>query len=103
MPTWRSREKGRHDWKVAFESIEFMNDSQFEVRLLLKPISKGDGNGYALAVVATVRPLDVLVDASLDVDVEVTEDEGDTLLTLRRLRSSGRDARVQSAGLGGGF
>jgi len=104
--TWRSNENGRHDPKVAFESIEFMNDAQFAVILLLKPISNGVGNGYTLAVVATTRPLDVVVDASLDVDVDddVTEDEEDSLLsTLRRLRSSGRDARVQSAGLGGGL
>jgi hypothetical protein len=96
--------------KVAFESIEFINCAQFAVILLLKPISKGVGNGYALAVVATTRPLDVVVDARLEVDDDddddddVTEDEEESLSsTLRRLRSSGRDARVQSAGLGGGL
>jgi hypothetical protein len=92
---------------VAFESIEFINVAQFAVILLLKPISKGVGNGYALAVVAAAaRPLDVVVDARLEVDDddEVTEDEEESLSsTLRRLRSSGRDARVQSAGLGGGL
>jgi hypothetical protein len=92
---------------VAFESIDFINCAQFEVILLLKPISKGVGNGYALAVVATARPLDVVVDASLEVDDDddaVTEDEEESLSsTLRRLRSSGIDARVQSAGLGGGL
>jgi hypothetical protein len=101
---WRRREKGRHCLKVAFESMEFMNCAQFAVMLLLKPISKGVGNGYALAVVATARPLDVVVDARLEVDDEddVTEEES-LSSTLRRLRSSGRDARVQSAGLGGGL
>ena len=91
---------------MAFESIEFINCAQFAVILLLKPISKGVGNGYALAVVATARPLDVDVDARLEVDDEddVTEDEEESLSsTLRRLRSSGRDARVQSAGIGGGL
>ena len=91
---------------MAFESIDFINCAQFEVILLLKPISKGVGNGYALAVVATARPLDVVVDASLEVDDDdaVTEDEEESLSsTLRRLRSSGIDARVQSAGLGGGL
>ena len=106
--TWRRRENGRHCWKVAFESIDFINCAQFEVILLLKPISKGVGNGYALAVVATARPLDVDVDARLEVDDEddVTEDEEEEeslSSTLRRLRSSGRDARVQSAGFGGGL
>jgi hypothetical protein len=102
--TWSRRENGRHCWKVAFESMDFINCAQFPVILLLKPISKGVGNGYALAVVATARPLDVVVDASLEVDDDVTEDEEESLLsTLRRLRSSGREARVQSAGLGGGL
>jgi hypothetical protein len=107
--TWRRTEKGRHCWKVAFESIEFINCAQFAVILLLKPISKGVGNGYALAVVATARPLAVVVDARLEVDDDdddddVTEDEEESLSsTLRRLRSSGRDARVQSAGFGGGL
>jgi hypothetical protein len=92
---------------VAFESIDFINCAQFAVILLLKPISKGVGNGYALAVVATTRPLDVVVDARLEVDEDdVTEDEKEEeslSSTLRRLRSSGRDARVQSAGFGGGL
>jgi hypothetical protein len=105
--TWRRRENGRHCWKVVFESRECINCAQFAVILLLKPISKGVGNGYALAVVATARPLDVVVDASLEVDDDddaVTEDEEESLSsTLRRLRSSGIDARVQSAGLGGGL
>jgi hypothetical protein len=100
---WRRRENGRHCWKVAFESMEFMNCAQLAVILLLKPISKGVGNGYALAVVATARPLDVVVDARLEVDDEDDVSEESLSSTLRRLRSSGRDARVQSAGLGGGL
>ena len=92
---------------MAFESIEFINCAQFAVILLLKPISKGVGNGYALAVVATARPLAVVVDARLEVDDDdddddVTEEES-LSSTLRRLKSSGRDARVQSAGFGGGL
>jgi hypothetical protein len=83
--------------------MEFMNCAQLAVILLLKPISKGVGNGYALAVVATARPLDVVVDARLEVDDEDDVSEESLSSTLRRLRSSGRDARVQSAGLGGGL
>ena len=42
--TWRSRENGRHDLNVLFESMLVMKFWQLLVRLLLNPRSKGTGN-----------------------------------------------------------
>lgn len=102
---WRSRENGRHDLKVLFASMEVIKDWQLVVILLLKPVSKGVGNADALSVVATTRPLDVLVGASVDVDelrvVELEEDELE-LSVLRRRRSSAVSGRSSSQLLGSG-
>ena len=43
--TWRRRENGRHCLNVLLDSIEVMKDAQLAVMLLLKPTSKGVGNG----------------------------------------------------------
>jgi hypothetical protein len=115
--TGSSKEKGRQDLNVAFESIESINVAQLLVILLLNPVSKGVGKLAALVAVATAMLLlDVLVVASVvdtlnelelvEVERFVCEDEEeDEWSPLRRRRSAGSSVGLSNAqfcGSGGG-
>jgi hypothetical protein len=91
--------------KVLFERKALTNAAQLSVTFEENPLSKGDGNGLELCVVAAGRPVDADVGASVEVVVfNVVEEAEDTSVVLRsrRWRSSFSVARIQAAALGGG-
>lgn len=116
--TWRSRENGKQDLKVALLSMEVMNALQLAVILLLNPVSKGVGKLAAALVVAATIALDVVVvgasvadELLLVFEFGVEEDEEELLVDARRRRSgsslvcassSAGEMEFQRTGSGGG-
>lgn len=69
--TWRSRENGKHEVNVSFDSMSVMKDMQLVVILLLNPMSKGTGKSV-VAIGAT--EVDALEEVEVVAEVDMVDD-----------------------------